>query len=74
MMQVTVVGGDIIMLIASATTAKWKATKEVHSLASPHLHEYTHARTHACTHTLTHSLSHTRTPGNSGDCDVILCC
>ena len=70
MMQVTVVGGDIIMLIASGTTAKWKATKEVHSLASPHLHEYTHARTHAHAH----SLTHTHTLGNSGDCDVILCC
>ena len=60
MMQVTVVGGDIIMLIASATTAKWKATKEVHSLASPHLHEYTHTRTHARTRSLTHSHTHAR--------------
>ena len=55
MMQVTVVGGDIIMLIASGTTAKWKATKEVHSLASPHLHECTHARTRSLTHSLTHA-------------------
>ena len=58
MMQVTVVGGDIIMLIASGTTAKWKATKEVRSLASAHLLKYARAHTHS--HSLTHTRTHAR--------------